>query len=791
MNEEEKSTFMMETMRAIGFSKTEVNVRRLKWNYLCFTDNLFQIYDEDLLETVHTGSAADGMTGGPYFSGEPSDFDSMLVLKRVQLLSDDESVDVLYTREDMKTDFSKDDIMKFQIRVQAEADREFPGYYKLKVVQTYVDPEVFINKDGHYYLQNYLGRLEKTIYDFANRSGLIQEDNYPLKRSFKTSLRSPHGPASTSKGSETGQSLQHIRQMVGRKDKQIEKYIEFEMDNVDAVLYRGWPEEANCWISRVRPSGWPNRRTIEKIRNSPCYLAPAGHFDSHDREIQWRLSFNNAEQILVEEFSEVQIATYALLKIILKDYIKTKDKDTVLSSYIMKTIVYWCSEKYEDDFKDTNFFPFTVFCLKMLRKCITNRHLPNYFIENRNMLNSKFTSEAATSMIKDLDIFINDITEVVVLLSFQKIFTRSSEDRSVLQMAKCQSIALGWLEARLGILERLFFVGNNNSLWQNYVPYRPKENLNRFTLLLKYAEKFPGNLWLFKRLLKHCMGMLSYSVYLRGSRACPGYLQMAKELLEQTEEVDCSGFPLKTSTFYYAEGELDHAVEICDRVLNRGAQVKHRGRYVDYLYEIMKILINQIIKTDDQEVLDRLMVDIEKDISGFEDFTIFYSRNKSEFEMSLLNAPSIVCEEMCFDVIFMAAEIEMLPLPLQFEIVSNGIFTSLPIEQTLGLRIHPTLYALFLKFMCCYKQRDQSSCRKIISTMTVLQLQIEEYYHVLFHNLMASCFSILAEKEAAAFHIMESLKIDPTTNNVSFWYLSAAIKNFITLFHQFNQDAVN
>ena len=574
MNEEEKSTFMMETLRAIGFSKTEVNVRRLKWNYLCFTDNLFQIYDEDLLETVHTGSAADGMTGGPYLSGEPSDFDSMLVLKRVQLLSDDESVDVLYTREDMKTDFSEDDIMKFQIRVQAEADREFPGYYILKVVQTYVDPEVFVNKDGHYYLQNYLGRLEKTIYDFANRSGLIPEDNYPLKRSFKTSLRSPHGPASTSKGSETGQSLQHIRQMVGRNDKQIENYIEFEMDNVDAILYRGWPEEANCWISRARPSGWPNRRTIEKICSSPCYLAPAGHFDSHDREIQWRLSFNHAEQILVEEFSEVQIATYALLKIILKDYIKTKDKDTVLSSYIMKTIVYWCSEKYEDEFKDTNFFPFTIFCLKMLRKCITNRHLPNYFIENRNMLNSKFTSEAATSLIKDLDIFINDITEVVVLLSFQKIFTRSSEDRSVLQMAKCQSIALGWLEARLGILERLFFIGNNNSLWQNYVPYRPKENLNRFTLLLKYAEKFPGNLWLFKRLLKHCMGMLSYSVYLRGSRSCPGYLQMAKEILEQTEEVDCSGFPLRTATFYYAEGELDHAVEICDRVLNRGAQVK-------------------------------------------------------------------------------------------------------------------------------------------------------------------------------------------------------------------------
>jgi hypothetical protein len=57
---------------------------------------------------------------------------------------------------------------------------------------------------------------------------------------------------------------------------------------------------------------------LENIQSQGCDVAPVGHHDSQNNDIQWRISFPG-EQTLVFDFNDVQILCYALIKIILRE----------------------------------------------------------------------------------------------------------------------------------------------------------------------------------------------------------------------------------------------------------------------------------------------------------------------------------------------------------------------------------------------------------------------------------------------------------------------------------------
>jgi hypothetical protein len=54
--------------------------------------------------------------------------------------------------------------------------------------------------------------------------------------------------------------------------------------------------------------------TLKNIQSQGCDVAPVGHHDGIDSDIQWRISFPG-EQTLVFDLNDVQILCYALIKI--------------------------------------------------------------------------------------------------------------------------------------------------------------------------------------------------------------------------------------------------------------------------------------------------------------------------------------------------------------------------------------------------------------------------------------------------------------------------------------------
>ena len=104
-----------------------------------------------------------------------------------------------------------------------------------------------------------------------------------------------------------------------------------------------WPNEAAEWTNRVRKFDWPKPSDISSIIKFGFHLVPVGHPHSDMQEMEWRISFSLAERALVWSFNHIQIQCYAIMKILLKEFIKVKcnPQNQVLCSYFIKTFLFW------------------------------------------------------------------------------------------------------------------------------------------------------------------------------------------------------------------------------------------------------------------------------------------------------------------------------------------------------------------------------------------------------------------------------------------------------------------
>ena len=200
------------------------------------------------------------------------------------------------------------------------------------------------------------------------------------------------------------------------------------MDDVLSIHCDFWPTTALEWTQRPRHFGWPTSHDISSIINFGCHLVPVGHPHSDTKLMEWRISFSVAERTLVWSFNHVQMQCYAVMKIILKEFIKVRcsPENQVLCSYFIKTFLFW---KYEAN--DVNFWCADNFreCIMYLLKEFSERlHegvLRHYFLPRFNLLSVKLTQAAQAELLQLFDIIIqSDISVLRECRTLQNIWSK-------------------------------------------------------------------------------------------------------------------------------------------------------------------------------------------------------------------------------------------------------------------------------------------------------------------------------------------------------------------------------
>ena len=110
-----------------------------------------------------------------------------------------------------------------------------------------------------------------------------------------------------------------------------------------------------------------------------------------DAEFEWRISFRTAETKLILSFNECQRHCLIALKIFAKQYVEPQfPSEDFLSSYIMKTVMFWTIEKTDNEiWERENIVNCLSICLKQLQEWTEDGFCPNYFIPDYNLFRTK------------------------------------------------------------------------------------------------------------------------------------------------------------------------------------------------------------------------------------------------------------------------------------------------------------------------------------------------------------------------------------------------------------------
>ncbi|XP_062601319.1 uncharacterized protein LOC134263039 [Saccostrea cucullata] len=154
-----------------------------------------------------------------------------------------------------------------------------------------------------------------------------------------------------------------------------------------------WPSAALNSIKRYS--------VLQNFLKDGCILVPIGSKQPNDFEdLEWRISFALSERRLVYRMNHVQFLCYGLLKIFLKESIC----DDLLSSYFMKTLVFW-------QIQNNNSMPWAPYtlvqhfwiCFKFLLHSVYMGCLPNFFIPENNMFLGKVVGPQQMTLFQKLE----------------------------------------------------------------------------------------------------------------------------------------------------------------------------------------------------------------------------------------------------------------------------------------------------------------------------------------------------------------------------------------------------
>ena len=300
-------------------------------------------------------------------------------------------------------------------------------------------------------------------------------------------------------------------------------------DNVFCIHYDTWPKSAKSFITRRKPNNWPSNSMLENIQRQGFDVVPVGHHDSENNDIQWRISFSG-EHHLVLDVNDVQILSYALIKIILNENLNTSQRE-VVSSFHIKHVIFWCVDHCSCQWVDSNYINCLNICLTKLIEMIKARHIPHYIIESKNLFNSKMTEKMSREIVDVLNKY--DTKHAFILDAFEDVFKLTHYNKALLKREALKSTIRACFNSDIGIFYS--FVVCRSLFWGSYIPHNATKSLLNYVDILQNLKKAKGMFIQYYKCVFRCIvGFLYYAKYKESNKTI--FLFASKRLIKKIIE---------------------------------------------------------------------------------------------------------------------------------------------------------------------------------------------------------------------------------------------------------------
>ena len=179
------------------------------------------------------------------------------------------------------------------------------------------------------------------------------------------------------------------------------------LDMVPAISCNGFPDVAKDWPSRVSRRDWPQHHVVAAVLEAGFQIVPkASKAPNSDPDTSFRLSFNDAEQLLALSVTQFQRECFRIFKMYY--YEKMDQEPRIIETYHLKTIFFWCLEESDADIWVPEKRAYC--CLLLLRSlalALEKMTLWHYFIPECNLFKYMNLTDAA-EMKRRIDLIIQD-----------------------------------------------------------------------------------------------------------------------------------------------------------------------------------------------------------------------------------------------------------------------------------------------------------------------------------------------------------------------------------------------
>jgi len=313
---------------------------------------------EEIHEIINTGSQAEVLSFPMIQSKENSpcnfqvDIDSMIVLKNFVAISPEERDEVTIT-----SPFDQAE------QLIIDYDHTPPGYVRLRSDRGYFGVAFDEDCSGK---GSIIKGVERKPFTFFNTMEMVK---YLLPcEKINITEKYLHGPAIS-----VSMEFSHGGKMSPMMDD----------DLVLCIQSLDWPRVAEGW--RTRESEWPGASVKEEIVEMGCHLVPVHHAASKSPEIEWRLSFSEAEKELALKMSATVKSAYLLVKIVMKSLCL---KGYGISSYFLKTTLLWMCDK-DAHLQDVSYDQIGIVFMQIFDALIENLNngtIEHFFVPENNLL---------------------------------------------------------------------------------------------------------------------------------------------------------------------------------------------------------------------------------------------------------------------------------------------------------------------------------------------------------------------------------------------------------------------
>ncbi|CAC5422237.1 unnamed protein product [Mytilus coruscus] len=551
-----------------------------------------------------------------------------------------------------------------------------------------------------------------------------------------------------------------------------------DIDCVSCLRGEKWPAEATEWATRQRLFNWPTTQLIQKVIKSGYILAGVGSKESKHSEFQWRISFNNAEQFLIESFNETQIHCSWLLKSLKTQLSSEAGKN--ITSYTMKTVMFWCMEETLNEYwQSSNLVCCFCFCISKLKLFLEKRFLPNYFIKKRNLfILSEFTSTMQTKTICYLERLLDNPKGSIISFLPKCDINNEIPISCILERQANEVFIIEWIIARVSMT---YLYSGICTFWEHEGKYNIENSFQRCEDASKQLSTINYTQPLVKTLI-NSMAVLQYALF-----------KKEREIVGQTSDLDKRNKCLEYMKLSFKGNKTNTRLRIATCYLDNGVKGKYqilkiirkvtdkKYFYNDYLRNDYKLIVQTLeevlttfenmprdCKNNEIKVYNSV---IDEDLTNqdpYKTFKQFKQLKTDGFEIGSYKLFKCVWDACCFDVPFMPAEVSILPKPAALELCID------PSKNR--VIFNPILYGLLLEYLWHVQNySDNKDREKVIKKMIKCIQFIPEGQQTIGLNFITYCCALQQDYYSASRYLIRSFKLNPVETNVAYLYIKYII----------------